>query len=299
MIEAAGLQVFGDVGIDQPDLAAARVGIGLGDRRLAGAQRLDLAAGQRDAGLELLADLVVEARLAVLRDDLEASARPWRPSDLTISRSRSRRISSAARQRPRAASPATSSPIGDCQRPLLSSIGGSRRGRSSSARRRYWSRSGMPAACSGCRCRTRRARSISSRIGQADRDDAALLRHADAGRIDADFLGDRAGRRRSGSAGRSIPAHRSGSRAWAGCRPTIRPGCRRRAPTGERRRARSPTFSSNSDHVFASSAIRETLNSTCAAPRSLLFSDRGRIRQDGGMSPIFTSSADDQMCDAA
>src|SRR5581483_5584247 len=70
MIEAPGLQILGDVGVDQPELAAARIRIGLGDRGFARAQRLHLAAGERDAGLELLADLVVEARLAVLGDGL-------------------------------------------------------------------------------------------------------------------------------------------------------------------------------------------------------------------------------------
>ena len=73
MIEAARLQIFRNVGIDQPDLAAARVGIGFCDRRLAGAQRFHLAAGEHDAGLECLADLVVEARLAVVGDHLEAA----------------------------------------------------------------------------------------------------------------------------------------------------------------------------------------------------------------------------------
>ena len=71
MIEAPGLQIFDDVGIDQPDFATPCVRIGFGNRRLAVAQRFDLAAGQCNAGLEFLADLVVEARLAVLGHDLE------------------------------------------------------------------------------------------------------------------------------------------------------------------------------------------------------------------------------------
>ena len=71
VIEAAGLQVFGDVGVDEPHLAFARIGIGFADGRLALAQRLHLGAGQRDAGLERLADLIVEARLAVVGDDLD------------------------------------------------------------------------------------------------------------------------------------------------------------------------------------------------------------------------------------
>src|SRR5215470_11931425 len=69
MVKAAGLQVFGNVGVEQPDLASARVGVGFPDARLAAPQRLDLAAGERNAGLEHLADLVVEARLAVVGDD--------------------------------------------------------------------------------------------------------------------------------------------------------------------------------------------------------------------------------------
>src|SRR6266446_3301938 len=69
MVEAAALQVFGDIGIDEPDLPAAGVGIGFRDRRPAKAQRLHLGAGERDARLEGLADLVVETRLAVVGDD--------------------------------------------------------------------------------------------------------------------------------------------------------------------------------------------------------------------------------------
>src|SRR5262245_16784093 len=37
MVEAAALQIFRDVRIDEPHLPAARVGIGLGDRRLSAA----------------------------------------------------------------------------------------------------------------------------------------------------------------------------------------------------------------------------------------------------------------------
>ena len=67
------LQIFRNIGINQPDLAATRVGIRLGDRGLASTQRFYLAAGERDAGLEDLANGVVEARLAVIGDNLEAS----------------------------------------------------------------------------------------------------------------------------------------------------------------------------------------------------------------------------------
>src|SRR5436190_5200918 len=69
MVEAAPLQVFRNRGIDQPDLPAARIRVGFGDGRLALPQRFDLGAGERDPGLEDLADLVVEARLAIMGDD--------------------------------------------------------------------------------------------------------------------------------------------------------------------------------------------------------------------------------------
>ena len=69
MVEAVGLQVFGDVGVEEEHLLARRAGIGLADGRLALAQRLHLRAGERDAGLVGLDDLVVEPRLAVVGDD--------------------------------------------------------------------------------------------------------------------------------------------------------------------------------------------------------------------------------------
>src|SRR5215475_1541997 len=75
MVEAAALQVFRDIGVDQPNLAAARIGVGLRDRRLAAAQRFNLRAGEREAGLEGLADLVVEARLAIVGDHANFAVR--------------------------------------------------------------------------------------------------------------------------------------------------------------------------------------------------------------------------------
>src|SRR5262249_4727475 len=48
VVEAVRLQVLGNVGIDQPDLAAAGIGIGFGDCRLAGPQRFHFRAGERD-----------------------------------------------------------------------------------------------------------------------------------------------------------------------------------------------------------------------------------------------------------
>src|ERR1044072_1079079 len=106
VIEAPGLQIFHDVRVDQPDLAAARIGIGLRDRRLADAQRFHLAAGQRDAGLELLADLVIETALAVLGDDLVMRFCLGRYS-VTNVLNRTRRTSSRARQCRQAAPAAT------------------------------------------------------------------------------------------------------------------------------------------------------------------------------------------------
>ena len=76
MIEAAGLQIFRNVGVDEPDLAVAGVRIGFGDRSLALAQRLHLGAGQREARLEALEELVVVPRAAVLGDRLLSHSGP-------------------------------------------------------------------------------------------------------------------------------------------------------------------------------------------------------------------------------
>src|SRR6184192_3672357 len=75
MVEAAALQIFRDIGVDEPELTAARIGVGFGDRCLACAQRFHLGAGKGDAGLEGLADLVVEARLPVLGDHTHLAVR--------------------------------------------------------------------------------------------------------------------------------------------------------------------------------------------------------------------------------
>src|SRR5947209_7173995 len=66
VIEAVAGGVFGDVGIDQPGLAAILRDVGFGDRAAAAAQGFHLGAGQRDAGLHGLLDEVVVPRLAVL-----------------------------------------------------------------------------------------------------------------------------------------------------------------------------------------------------------------------------------------
>ena len=82
---AAGLRVFGDMGVDQVERAAAFVRrIGVGDIGLAGAQRLHLRAGQHEAGLERVLDRIVEAGLAVLGDELAALALLRHRLDLAV-----------------------------------------------------------------------------------------------------------------------------------------------------------------------------------------------------------------------
>src|SRR5262249_32332305 len=46
MVEAAALQIFRNIGVDPPDLAAARIRMRFGNRRLAAAQRFHLGAGE-------------------------------------------------------------------------------------------------------------------------------------------------------------------------------------------------------------------------------------------------------------
>src|SRR5947199_5916553 len=71
VVEAVALQIFGDVGVDQPEFAVLGIGIGLRDRALAAADRFDLGAGQGKAGLDRVLDRIVEASLAVLCDALD------------------------------------------------------------------------------------------------------------------------------------------------------------------------------------------------------------------------------------
>src|ERR1700730_11222489 len=75
MIETAALEIFRDVGIDEPDLPAAGIGIRFCDRRLALAQRFHFGPGECDTGLESLADLVIETRLAIVGDDASVAVR--------------------------------------------------------------------------------------------------------------------------------------------------------------------------------------------------------------------------------
>ncbi len=65
MVEPVGLQILRQMRVDQPEFAALDGGVALGDVRLAAAQRLDLGAGQHDAGFQRLKDFVVEPGLAV------------------------------------------------------------------------------------------------------------------------------------------------------------------------------------------------------------------------------------------
>jgi len=73
VIETVGLQVFRDVGVDQPDFATPRIGVGFGDGCLALAQRLDLRAGERQAGLEGFVNKIIEPRLAIVGDNAKLS----------------------------------------------------------------------------------------------------------------------------------------------------------------------------------------------------------------------------------
>ncbi len=65
MVEAVSLQVFGQVGVDQPEFAVLGIGIGLSDRALAAADRFHFRSGQRNAGLKIFEDFVVEAGLTI------------------------------------------------------------------------------------------------------------------------------------------------------------------------------------------------------------------------------------------
>ncbi len=72
MVEAIGLQIFGNVGIHEHQLAIFDRGIALGDGRLATAQGLHLGAREHEPGLDRVDDLEIVAGLAVIGRDLEA-----------------------------------------------------------------------------------------------------------------------------------------------------------------------------------------------------------------------------------
>src|SRR6185312_13734277 len=74
VVEAIGGAVLGDVGVDQRELAAFDADVRLGDVGAALAQRLHLAAGERQARFERLVEEVVEPGPAVLGDQLRHDA---------------------------------------------------------------------------------------------------------------------------------------------------------------------------------------------------------------------------------
>src|SRR4029453_16932944 len=74
MTVAGGAGVFGDMGVDEIELAAFVRGVRLGDVGPSRPQRLHLGALERDARFEFLLDVVVEARLPVLGAELAALA---------------------------------------------------------------------------------------------------------------------------------------------------------------------------------------------------------------------------------
>jgi hypothetical protein len=70
VVLAAGALPRGDVGPDEPGLAALDPGEGIGQVDLAGPDRLDLGAGQGDAGLDRVFDRELVSRPAIDRDRL-------------------------------------------------------------------------------------------------------------------------------------------------------------------------------------------------------------------------------------
>ncbi len=71
LVGAGGVERH-DMAAQQPRLAVLDQDIGVGELGLAGAQALDLPAGQHQARLEGLVDVVLEARLLVQGDDVAA-----------------------------------------------------------------------------------------------------------------------------------------------------------------------------------------------------------------------------------
>ena len=72
MAELAGRSVGADMDAEQERLAVFDPRVAVAQIDLMGAQRLDLGAGQRQAGLERLLDKEIVAGLAVFGDQLEA-----------------------------------------------------------------------------------------------------------------------------------------------------------------------------------------------------------------------------------
>ena len=67
---AVAVAEFGDVGIDQPNLAVLHLGIRFGDRTLAETQRLHLGPGEHDPRLVHILEKILIPRTPVLGDDL-------------------------------------------------------------------------------------------------------------------------------------------------------------------------------------------------------------------------------------
>ena len=72
VVEAVGLKVFRDMGVDQPKLATFGRSIGLGDLRLAQPQRLDLGAREDEAGLHGFANGIIVSGPAIFSHETVA-----------------------------------------------------------------------------------------------------------------------------------------------------------------------------------------------------------------------------------
>ena len=65
VVHAIGLEVFGNVAANQPDLAVADLGIGIFQIRFTPSQALDLCSGQHDTGLDSLQEFIVVTGAAI------------------------------------------------------------------------------------------------------------------------------------------------------------------------------------------------------------------------------------------
>ena len=68
VIQHVRMAIFGNIAADQPELAVLDPAVGLGQRYLAVAQTLHLAANQHDTALDRIKHRVIVPRLAILRD---------------------------------------------------------------------------------------------------------------------------------------------------------------------------------------------------------------------------------------
>ena len=73
VVRAVALPVLRDVQADEPGLALAHLRIGVLQRRLAVAERLDFGPGQHEPGLDLVGEVVVVPRAPVVDDQLFSS----------------------------------------------------------------------------------------------------------------------------------------------------------------------------------------------------------------------------------